>query len=180
MSPQKLLFCYHLPTRGQAGVKLGDAWYVSNVSIIFDAPCLFIHHLLCVFYTSWRFYAFSRINLLTRCHSASSLFSAIFMFQKSYTGNILKIGRNKSQSSYFSRSVTESKAKTEGSQEAATPPHGTGHPRPRQGLVWAPSPPSDAALPPIYSPRWENLKLDQFSSKHTTSRRRHRREIGRV
>ena len=24
MSPQKL-FCYHLPTRGRAGVKLGDA-----------------------------------------------------------------------------------------------------------------------------------------------------------
>jgi hypothetical protein len=47
MSPQKLFFCYHLPTRGRAGVKLGDAWYVSNVSIIFDAPCLFIHHLLC-------------------------------------------------------------------------------------------------------------------------------------
>jgi hypothetical protein len=48
MSPQKLFFCYHLPTRGQAWVKLGDAWYVWNVSIIFDAPCLFIHHLLCV------------------------------------------------------------------------------------------------------------------------------------
>jgi hypothetical protein len=48
MSPQKLFFCYHLPTRGQAGVKLGDAWYVSNVSIIFDALCLFTHHLLCV------------------------------------------------------------------------------------------------------------------------------------
>jgi hypothetical protein len=45
MSPQKLFFCYHLPTRGRAGVKLGDAWYVSNVSIIFDAPCLFLHHL---------------------------------------------------------------------------------------------------------------------------------------
>jgi hypothetical protein len=48
MSPQKLFFCYHLPTRGRAGVKLGDAWCISNVSIIFDAPCLFIHHLLCV------------------------------------------------------------------------------------------------------------------------------------
>ena len=48
MSPQKLFFCYHLPTRGRAGVKLGDACYVSNVSIVFDAPCLFIHHLLCV------------------------------------------------------------------------------------------------------------------------------------
>jgi hypothetical protein len=25
MSPQNLFFCYHLPTRGRAGVKLGDA-----------------------------------------------------------------------------------------------------------------------------------------------------------
>jgi hypothetical protein len=48
MSPQKLFFCYHLPTRGRVGVKLGDAWYVSNVSIIFDAPWLFLHHLLSV------------------------------------------------------------------------------------------------------------------------------------
>jgi hypothetical protein len=48
MSPQKLFFCYYLPTRGRAGVKLGDAWYVSNISIIFDAPCLFLHHLLSV------------------------------------------------------------------------------------------------------------------------------------
>jgi hypothetical protein len=43
-------------------------------------------------YTSWHFYAFSRTNLLTSRHSASSLFSAIFVFQKSYTGNILGIG----------------------------------------------------------------------------------------
>jgi hypothetical protein len=55
------------------------SWYVSNVSIIFDVPCLFVHHLLSVF-TSWHFYAFSGTNLLTRCHSASSKFSAIFMF----------------------------------------------------------------------------------------------------
>jgi hypothetical protein len=31
-------------------------------------------------YTSWCFYSFSGTNLLTRCHSASSLFSAVFMF----------------------------------------------------------------------------------------------------
>jgi hypothetical protein len=53
-------------------------------------------------YTSWHFYAISGTNLLTRCHSASSLFSAIFVFQKSYTGNILGIERNKFQKSYFS------------------------------------------------------------------------------
>jgi hypothetical protein len=42
---------------------------------------------LCFVYTSWRFYVFSGTNLLTRCHSAISLFSAIFVFQKSYTRN---------------------------------------------------------------------------------------------
>ena len=31
--------CYRLPTRGRVGTKLGDAWYVSNVSIISDVPC---------------------------------------------------------------------------------------------------------------------------------------------
>jgi hypothetical protein len=59
----------------------------------FYTICLVFH------YTSWHFYAFSRTNLLTRCHSASSLFSAIFVFQKSYIGNNLEIGRNKSQTS---------------------------------------------------------------------------------
>jgi hypothetical protein len=80
ISPQKLLFCYHLPTRGWAWVNLGDAWYISDVSIIFDAPCLFCTNCFVFRYTLWYFYAFSRTNLLTRCHSASSLFSAVFVF----------------------------------------------------------------------------------------------------
>jgi hypothetical protein len=57
-------------------------------------------------YTQCSFYAFSRTNLLTRCHRVSSLFFVIFVFQKSYTGNILGIGRNKSRNSYFSRHDT--------------------------------------------------------------------------
>ena len=40
---QKLSF-YHLPTRRRAGIKLGDAWYVSNVSIIFN--CSMLYYLL--------------------------------------------------------------------------------------------------------------------------------------
>ena len=44
---QKFCF-YHLPTRGRAGIKLGDAWYVSNVSIIFDCSML-------LFMKSWMF-----------------------------------------------------------------------------------------------------------------------------
>jgi hypothetical protein len=54
------------------------------------------------------------------------LFSAIFVFQKSYTGNILGIGRNEARSSYFFRHETESKAETEEGQEVATPPGGAG------------------------------------------------------
>jgi hypothetical protein len=53
---------------------------------------------LCFVYTSWHFYAFPGTNLLTRCHSASSLFSAVFVFQRSYTGNILGIGQNEARS----------------------------------------------------------------------------------
>jgi hypothetical protein len=58
-------------------------------------------------YTLWHFYTFSGTNLLTRCHSASSLFSAVFVFQKCYTGNILGIGRNKSQSSRYFTELPE-------------------------------------------------------------------------
>ena len=45
---QKFCFC-HLPTRGWAGIKLGDAWYVSNVSIIFYCSML-------LYYPSRMFY----------------------------------------------------------------------------------------------------------------------------
>jgi hypothetical protein len=37
------------------------------------------------------------------------LFSVVFVFQKSYTGNILGIGWNKSRSSYLPERKTESK-----------------------------------------------------------------------
>jgi hypothetical protein len=76
---------------------------------------------LCFVYTSWHFYVFSGTKLLTRCHSASSLFSAVFVFQKSYTGNILGIGRNESQSSYLPDMKTESRGETEMDQGAAAP-----------------------------------------------------------
>jgi hypothetical protein len=33
---------------GKFWALLEEDWYVSNVSIIFDAPCLFLHHLPCV------------------------------------------------------------------------------------------------------------------------------------
>jgi hypothetical protein len=99
--------------------------------------------------TSWRFYAFSGTNLLTRCHSASSLFSAVFVFRKSYTGTILGIGRNKSRTSYIYRSFTKTEDETE---------EGQGPGWPRHPMVRPGGPPSDAALLPINSPRRKKPK----------------------
>jgi hypothetical protein len=103
-------------------------------------------------YTSWCFYAFSETNLLTRCHSAKFLFFAVFVFQKSYTGNILGIGRNKS------RSFAKTKDETEGGQRLATPQGARPSPWPRPPMVSLPGPTPDDALSPIKSPRWEKPK----------------------
>jgi hypothetical protein len=132
---------------------------------------------LCFVYTSWHFYVFSGTNLLMRCHSASSLFSAIFVFQKSYTGNILGIGRNKARSSYFPRHETESKEESEGGQEVATPPGGAGAPWVRHPVMWDPLVPSDITPPPILSLRRKNPKSIGFSPRKVLQRRRHRRPI---
>jgi hypothetical protein len=87
-------------------------------------------------YTSWHFYVISGTNLLTRCHSASSLFSDIFVFQKSYTGNILGIGRNKSQKSYFSRKLPEDWKRAGGGPEAVLIYRWHGPGPGRTTLVW--------------------------------------------
>jgi hypothetical protein len=115
-----------------------------------------LHTICFVFcYTLWHFYVFSGTNLLTRCHSASSLFSAIFVFQKSYIRNILGIGWNKSRTSYFYWSFAKTKDETEGGQEPGSPPGARPSPWPRRPMVRPAGPTSDDALSPISSPRRE-------------------------
>ena len=58
------------------------------------------------------------------------LFSAVFWFQKSYIGNILGIGRDKNQSSYFYCAKTEVR-------EGDEVEHHGGHTMPRRGLALA-------------------------------------------
>jgi hypothetical protein len=50
---------------------------------------------------------FPGLTYYQSCHSASSLFYTVFVFQKSYTGNILGIGQNKSQTSQYLTKLPE-------------------------------------------------------------------------
>ena len=65
------------------------------------------------------------------------LFSAVFVFQKSCTGNILGTGRNKSRSSYFHVTKTESEGESKKRHEAASPAlaAGPGLATPRGGVA---------------------------------------------
>ena len=58
------------------------------------------------------------------------LFSAVFVFQKSYKGNILRIGQFEDRSSYFYRAEA---VDLEGVEEEAQ----GGNTRPRRGLALA-------------------------------------------
>jgi hypothetical protein len=85
-------------------------------------------------------------------------FLLFFVFQKSYTGNVLEIGRNKSQTSYFYRGFAKTEDETEGARGQAH--HGVARPSPwpRHHMVRPPGPPPNAALSPINSPRREKPK----------------------
>jgi hypothetical protein len=114
-------------------------------------------------YTLWRFYAFSRTNSLMRCHSASSLFLLFLSFRKATQKIFSELDDTKSKIPIFPETSRSPKQRRRGARRR--PHHGMAWatPWPRHGQVWAPGPHSDAALPPIYSPRRENLKSpDQF------------------
>ena len=83
---QKVCF-YHLPTWGRAGIKLGDAWYVSNVSIIFDCSML-------LYYLFWmfmgfiiHFYIIFRTNLLIGSPAQIVVFLPISVFRRKGISN---------------------------------------------------------------------------------------------
>jgi hypothetical protein len=117
-------------------------------------------HIVCfVFcYTSWRFYAFSRTNLLTRYHSASSLFSVVFVFQKATPEIFSKLDETKAKPSIFPEASQSPKMRRRGARSQAHPRVARPTRGPRHQGVRPAGPPPDAALSPIYSPRREKPK----------------------
>jgi hypothetical protein len=104
------------------------------------------------------FMHFSRTNLLTRCYSASSLFSAVFVFQKSYTEIFSELDKTKAKVPIFLDTRWSLKLRRRGTKGQAHHRVARPSPWPCHQVVWPPGPPPDAALPPICSPWRENLK----------------------
>jgi hypothetical protein len=128
-------------------------------------------------YTSWHFYAFFGTNLLTSRHSASFLFSAIFVFQKSYTGNILRIGRNQSQSPRILLKLLENRRGVRVGTRGGHTPGRRGLAPGRAPLCVRPSrSTSDDAPSPIKTPRREKPKYPISFPEHIMIRRRRRPE----
>jgi hypothetical protein len=99
-------------------------------------------------YTSWRFYAFSRTNLLTRRHSASSCFLLFLCFRKATQEIFPELDETKAEPPIFPDTSQSPKMRRRGAR---------GRPHPR--VAWpSPGPPPDASLSPIYSPRREKPK----------------------
>ena len=104
---QKFCF-YHLPTRGRAGIKLGDAWYVSNVSIIFDRSML-------LYYPFWMFmgfilhiYIIFRTNLLTGGPAHIVVLLPISVFRRKGISNRVQMEWNLRERNFWNKSDPES------------------------------------------------------------------------
>jgi hypothetical protein len=111
-----------------------------------------LHACLCTIcfvfcYTSWRFYAFFRTNLLTKCHSASSL-STQEIFSK--------LDETKAKVHIFPHTRLSPKLIRRGTRVRPNHRVARANPWPRHQVVGPPGPSPDAALPPIYFPQREN------------------------
>jgi hypothetical protein len=109
-------------------------------------------------YTSWRFFVFSRTNLLMRRHSVSSLYLLFLCFRKATQQIFSELDGTKAKIPIFPDMRWSPKMRRRGTRGRPHHPTARATPWSRHGMVWAPGPLPDAALPPIYSPRRENLK----------------------
>jgi hypothetical protein len=109
-------------------------------------------------YTLWCFYAIFWTNPLTRCHSANSLFFAVFVFRKSYTEIFSELDETKAEPPIFTEASRRPKMRRRGARSQAHHRGAWPSPWPRHPMVRPGGPPPDISLSPIKSPWWEKPK----------------------
>ena len=73
--PHQKFFFYHLPTRGRAGIKLGDADTSPKYLYFLIVPCYYIINLGCFICIYMLFYMIFGTNLLTQSPVPVPVFS---------------------------------------------------------------------------------------------------------
>ena len=161
---QKFCF-YHLPTRGRAGIKLGDAWYVSNVSIIFDCSML-------LYYLFWmfmgfiiHFYIIFGTNLLTGGPAQNCCFLPISVFHRKRISNGVQTEWNLRERDFRNKHDPEDLEWTSSNQRGGHEAGGT--PSTLMGPSWLHRPTSSSYIYP-YTPK---------TSRSTTKPYFHRRNL---
>src|SRR6266480_1999674 len=95
--------------------------------------------------TLWRFYAISDTNLLTRCRSVSSLFSAVFGFRKGTHEIFSELDETKAETPNFPGTFQSTKEALQPDEEVVSPPlarPGSGRAKGRCGPPRGPPTPS--------------------------------------
>jgi hypothetical protein len=113
---------------------------------------------LCFVYTSWHFYAFFGTNLLMRCHSASSLFTAILCIKKVTQEIFSELDETKAEVPIY---LTWRRSPKERRRGGRGQPHhkvARATPWPCHQVVWTPGPSPNIAFSTINSFRRENPK----------------------
>jgi hypothetical protein len=113
---------------------------------------------LCFAYISWNFYAFSRTNLLTRCHSASSCFLLFLCFRKVTKEIFSELDETKAEVPIYLKVRRSPEGRRSRTRRRSHHRVAQATPSPRHQVVWAPGLPPDIALLPINSLQWENPK----------------------
>ena len=148
---QKFCF-YHLPTRGWVGIKLGDDWYVSNVSIIFDCSMLLYLLFWNIMGFIFHFYIIFGTNLLTRGPAQNYCFFAYF--RVSQKNNIKRSPNGMKPSGTWFSHRTWSRRLGPYVKKRNRRPRGRGArlpPQARPPPSWAPCCSTNILLPPIYT-----------------------------
>ena len=155
---QKFSF-YHLPTRGRAGIKLGDAWYVSNVSIIFD--CSMLYYLLFWTFLGFiiHFYIIFGTNLLTGGPAQNCCFLPISEFRKKRISNGVQTEWNLRECDFRNEHDPEDLDPTSRNKEGSHEVGGAPTPWERPPPSWAPRCSTDVLLPPIYTYVPQNYQI---------------------
>jgi hypothetical protein len=101
-------------------------WYVSNVYIIFDTPCLFMHHLLCVLlHFCGVFMCFPELTYWWDATVLVPYFLLFLCFRKAIQEIFSELDETKAETSIFPEWRTKTEREPERGQRATTPGGGT-------------------------------------------------------